>query len=74
MTAHAPAVTIASRAEHVQRIMTPGGLEVWLVESHAVPLVALEFAIRGGAAQDPAEKPGTRHFARGDARRGRRPL
>ncbi|MBM3550874.1 MAG: insulinase family protein [Alphaproteobacteria bacterium] len=58
MTAHAPTVTIASRAEHVQRIMTPGGLEVWLVESHAVPLVALEFAIRGGAAQDPAEKPG----------------
>ncbi|MBM3577392.1 MAG: insulinase family protein [Alphaproteobacteria bacterium] len=58
MTAHAPAVTIASRAEHVQRITTPGGLEAWLVESHAVPLVALEFAIRGGAAQDPAEKPG----------------
>jgi zinc protease len=58
MTAHAPTVTIASRAEHVQRITTPGGLEAWLVESHAVPLVALEFAIRGGAAQDPAEKPG----------------
>ncbi|MGE0235749.1 M16 family metallopeptidase [Methylocystis sp.] len=58
MTAHAPTVTIASRAEHVQRITTPGGIEAWLVESHAVPLVALEFAIRGGAAQDPAEKPG----------------
>jgi zinc protease len=58
MTAHAPTVTIASRAEHVQRITTPGGLEAWLVESYAVPLVALEFAIRGGAAQDPLEKPG----------------
>ncbi len=58
MTAHAPAVTIASRAEHVQRITTPGGLTAWLVESYAVPLVALEFAIRGGAAQDPVEKPG----------------
>lgn len=58
MTAHAPIVTIASRAEHVQRITTPGGLEAWLVESYAVPLVALEFAIRGGAAQDPPEKPG----------------
>lgn len=58
MTAHAPIVTIASRAEHVQQITTPGGLEAWLVESHAVPLVALEFAIRGGASQDPREKPG----------------
>lgn len=58
MTAHAPVVTMASRAEHVQRIVTPGGVTAWLVESYAVPLVALEFAIRGGAAQDPADKPG----------------
>lgn len=58
MNARTPVVTMASRAEHVQRVKTPGGLEAWLVESYAVPLVALEFAIRGGAAQDPAEKPG----------------
>ncbi|WP_442755161.1 M16 family metallopeptidase [Methylocystis sp. JAN1] len=58
MTAHAPAVTIASRAEHVQKIVTPGGVAAWLVESYAVPLVALEFSMRGGAAQDPPEKPG----------------
>jgi zinc protease len=54
----APAVAMASRAENVQRIVTPGGLTAWLVESYAVPLVALEFAMRGGAAQDPADKPG----------------
>jgi zinc protease len=58
MTAHAPIVTTASRAEHVQRIVTPGGLTAWLVESYAVPLVALEFAMRGGASQDPQDKPG----------------
>ena len=58
MTAHAPIAAAASRAEHVQRAVTPGGIEVWLVESYAVPLVALEFAVRGGAAQDPAGKPG----------------
>lgn len=58
MTAHAPAVSTASRAEHVQRIVTPGGVTAWLVESYAVPLVALEFSLRGGAAQDPADKPG----------------
>lgn len=55
---NAPAVVMASRAEHVQRIVTPGGLTAWLVESYAVPLVAVEFALRGGAAQDPADKPG----------------
>jgi zinc protease len=58
MTAHAPVVSMASRAEHVQKVVTPGGLTAWLVESYAVPLVALEFALRGGAAQDPADKPG----------------
>lgn len=58
MTAHAPVVTMASRAEHVQRVETPGGITAWLVESYAVPLVALEFSLRGGAAQDPADKPG----------------
>lgn len=58
MTAHAPVVTTASRAEHVQKIVTPGGITAWLVESYAVPLVALEFSLRGGAAQDPADKPG----------------
>ena len=55
MTAHAPVVSMASRAEHVQKVVTPGGLTAWLVESYAVPLVALEFSLRGGAAQDPAE-------------------
>jgi zinc protease len=55
---NAPAVVMASRAEHVQRVVTPGGLTAWLVESYAVPLVAVEFALRGGAAQDPADKPG----------------
>jgi zinc protease len=58
MTAHRPVVSLASRAEHVQRIVTPGGITAWLVESYAVPLVALEFSMRGGAAQDPADKPG----------------
>lgn len=58
MTAHAPTVAVASRAEHVQRVITPGGIEAWLVESDAVPLVALEFAFRGGAAQDGADAPG----------------
>jgi zinc protease len=47
-----------SRAENVQLVRTPGGVEAWLVENYSVPLIALEFAVRGGAAQDPIGKAG----------------
>lgn len=57
MTALATTET-ASRASTVQKIVTKGGIEAWLVEDYAVPLVALEFAVAGGAAQDPAGKTG----------------
>ncbi|GGK40206.1 M16 family metallopeptidase [Salinarimonas ramus] len=42
----------------VGRVITPAGIEVWHVESHVVPLVALSFVFEGGAAQDPAGKAG----------------
>ena len=47
-----------SRAAAVQEIRTPGGLTAWLVEDYAVPLAAVQFAVRGGASQDPVERPG----------------
>jgi zinc protease len=50
--------TPRSRAETVQVVVSPGGIKAWLVEDYAVPLVALEFALLGGAAQDPKGKPG----------------
>ncbi|MGI6244452.1 MAG: M16 family metallopeptidase [Pseudochelatococcus sp.] len=42
----------------VQRVVSPGGVEAWLVEEHAVPLIAVEFAFRGGASLDPAQHAG----------------
>ena len=39
-------------------IVSPRGVEAWLVESPVVPLVALAFTFEGGASQDPADKPG----------------
>ena len=45
-------------AVNVDVVTSPRGLKFWLVPSHAVPVVSLEFAMRGGAAQDPAEKAG----------------
>ena len=47
-----------SRAARVQMVVSPGGVRAWLVEDYAVPLVALEFAVRGGASQGPVGKAG----------------
>ena len=47
-----------SRAETVQKVTSPGGLQAWLVEDYAVPLVAFEFAFKGGCSQDSAAKAG----------------
>ncbi|ACB94653.1 M16 family metallopeptidase [Beijerinckia indica] len=47
-----------SRAASVQKVVSKGGIEAWLVEDYAVPLIALECAFKGGAAQDPEGKPG----------------
>lgn len=47
-----------SAPRKVQRVVSPLGVEAWLVEEYAVPLIAVEFAFRGGAAHDSAEHAG----------------
>lgn len=42
----------------VKRVVSPGGIEAWLVEDHSVPVLAMQFAFRGGAALDPKGKEG----------------
>jgi zinc protease len=49
-------------ATTIERVVTPRGIEVWLVRETSVPLISLEFAFRGGAGQDPADKPGVSHM------------
>ncbi|UCH76200.1 MAG: insulinase family protein [Rhodospirillales bacterium] len=45
-------------AVNVERVVSPGGIEAWLVRDTMVPLVSIEFSFRGGAALDPAGKAG----------------
>lgn len=52
-------ITTASAAAKIQRVTSPGGITAWLVEEHTVPLIAVEFAFRGGASQDADGKSGT---------------
>lgn len=47
-----------SQTTRITRVMSPGGIEAWLVRDTTLPLIAMEFAFMGGAAQDPADKPG----------------
>ena len=47
-----------SRASRVQKVRSPGGVGAWLVEDYAIPIVAVNFGFKGGAAQDPEGKPG----------------
>ncbi|MCJ7787667.1 MAG: insulinase family protein, partial [Methyloceanibacter sp.] len=46
----------------IERVTSPGGIEAWLVESHANPLIAIRFAFRGGASQDDKDKEGLAYF------------
>jgi zinc protease len=45
-------------ATKIQHLISPGGIEAWFVQDATVPLIAMEYAFGGGAAQDPADKPG----------------
>ena len=53
----------AADASKIERTFSPGGIEIWLVRDATVPLIAVDFAFRGGAAQDPADKLGVGNMA-----------
>jgi zinc protease len=54
---------LAAQATTIQRIVSPGGIEAWLVQEPSVPMIAFDFSFRGGANQDPADKPGVATMA-----------
>jgi zinc protease len=46
----------------IQELTSKGGVRAWLVEEHAVPLIAMRFSFEGGSAQDPVGKEGVTNF------------
>ena len=48
----------ASAASKIEPIVSPGGIKAWLVREQTVPMVAVDYAFRGGVNADPADKPG----------------
>jgi zinc protease len=57
--AGAPAVS----AMTIEKIVSPSGIEAWLVREQSIPLVSLSFSFHGGSAQDAPEKAGTANLA-----------
>jgi zinc protease len=52
------AMSPSQAAARIQHLISPGGIEAWFVQDATVPLIAMEYAFAGGAAQDPADKAG----------------
>jgi zinc protease len=48
----------AAAATKIERVVSPGGIEAWLVRDPSLPLIALNFAFVGGSTEDPIDKPG----------------
>jgi zinc protease len=54
-----PLFAAPALATTIERVVSPGGIEAWLVHEPAVPMIAIDFAFVGGAAQDAPAKGGT---------------
>jgi zinc protease len=54
-----PLLAAPALATTIERVVSPGGIEAWLVHEPAVPMIAVDFAFVGGAAQDALGKGGT---------------
>ncbi len=50
---------------NVVRVVSPGGIEAWLVSDHLNPIINMHFAFRGGTALDPIGKEGLAHMVSG---------
>lgn len=50
-------------AFEIERVVSPGGIEAWLVEERTVPVIVMEAAWEGGTVTDTAEKAGTANMA-----------
>lgn len=49
-------------AVDIQRVVSAGGIEAWLVEEHAIPIISVAVGFEGGAFYDPPGKDGLAHL------------
>jgi zinc protease len=54
----------AEAAAPIQRVVSPGGITAWLIESHNLPMLTMGLSFKGGSSQDPDDRPGVANFAK----------
>jgi zinc protease len=54
-----------AQAMKIQKVVSPKGIEAWLVEDHTLPMISMQFGFRGGCTQDPTGKEGLAYFVSG---------
>ena len=59
------AAAAPASATKIDRVVSPSGIEFWLVQEPTVPLIAMDFAFVGGTTQDPVDKPGVASLVAG---------
>ncbi len=52
-----------ANAVDVERVISPGGVEAWLVQDHSNPVVSMRFTFQGGSELDPKDKKGLANLA-----------
>lgn len=57
------AAPLAHAATDPVKVVSPGGIEAWLVEDHKVPVLSVRWSFVGGWSLDPAGKEGLVEFA-----------
>ena len=53
----------SAHAVKIERVISPGGIEAWLVRDHTNPIISMRFAFRGGAGLDPTGRTGLANMA-----------
>ena len=57
--------SLPALAVTVEKVVSPKGIEAWLVQDHANPIIAMEIAFKGGSSLDPAAKSGLAEMTAG---------
>ena len=60
-----PAHAIEGGGSRIQRVVSPGGIEAWLVSEPAIPMVAVEVGFEGGGRLDGPDRMGAAYLASG---------
>ena len=56
---------LPASAVEVVKVISPGGIEAWLVEEHGIPILSLKAVFKGGAVLDPVGREGRAYMASG---------